>query len=467
MASGTAQLKALRRSSPARQTSRILIVDHENESCKVARAYLEQRGYAVRTAPTWASAQLLWSEAAPDAAVLDSSLPDGNLQILISRLKAHDPFLPLVVLAKPDCMDRAMEALRLGADHILPRPVELPVLAAVIERNLEYQRLRRRDLAETRRLRQQKIDPFVGESDSIRALADLAAKAAVSDCPTLIEGERGTGKKSLALWLHQNSLRASEPLIELHWSELSRGLFKTQALENDGRSFENEAQSQSSALVLAHRGTALIKDIQRTDLETQSRLLQFFAGKARGGPAHSSWNTDVRVIAATQENISTLVQAKQFRADLYTRISGLALRIPPLRERRDDLYLIAAQILSYLARDLGNGDFDLTRGALQVLQGYSWPGNIRELRSVLERSVLATRSTLLTATHLQVDGQSRQRLAPGTQFRSLETLERQYIAEVLHAAGGRVQVAAKILGVPRSSLYHKLKHYQAEQRCGT
>jgi DNA-binding NtrC family response regulator len=396
---------------------------------------------------------------------LDSALLDGKLQSLISRLKADDPFLPLVMLAKPDCMNRAMDALRLGAEHILPKPVELPVLASVIQRDLEYQRLRRWELAESWKLGRQKIDPFVGESDSIRVLADLAEKAALSDCPILIEGERGTGKKSLALWLHQNSLRASQPFIELNWRELSHGRCQTQALRNDGRSFESEALFQSRALVLAHRGTAVLSAIQKMNLEMQLSLLRLLPKKPSVGPLYRTARTDVRIIAAAQESISPLVEAKRFRADLYARLSEFVLRLRPLRERRDDLYLIAAQILRDLARDLGNSDFDLTRGALRVLQSYSWPGNIRELRSVLERAVLATRSTLLAATDLQFDGQPQHTLAPKGQFRSLEEVERQYIAEVLHAAGGRVQVAAKILGVPRSSLYYKLKQYRAG-RCG-
>lgn len=462
MVSGIAPGKALPRFSPARRAARVLIVDHDNESCKVMRGYLEQRGYAVAIASTWTSAEQLWREAAPDAVVLDSALLDGNMENLIPRLKANDLFLPLIVLAEPGSMGRAMEVLRLGAQQFLPRPVDLPVLAAVIQRNLEHQRLRRRDLAERMGLSRQRLDPFVGESASIRVLADLAAKAALSDCPVLIEGERGTGKRSLAWWLHQNGRRAEEPFVQLHCGELSHALVKTRSFESEG-GCDRERQFQPSWLVLAHRGTALLSEIQKMDLIMQSRVLQLFARKPPGGPADRWLRADVRVMAATQENISRLVQAKRFRADLCARISGCRLRIAPLRERLDDLCLLAAQILSTLARDLGNSDFDLTRGALRVLQSYPWPGNVRELRSVLERAVLATRSTLLTAADLQFNGHAQPQVTARAQFRNLKEVERKYIERVLQEAGGRVQEAAKILGIPRSSLYHKLKQYQIER----
>jgi DNA-binding NtrC family response regulator len=439
------------------------MVDHDNEGCEVMRNYLEQRGYAVAMAATWASAEQLWHAGVLDAAVLDGALLDGNLENVISRLKANDPFLPLIVLAEPDSIGGAMEALRLGAEQFLPKPVELPVLAGVIQRNLEHQRLRRRELAETMRLKRQQLDPFVGESDSIRMLADLAAKAALTDCPILIEGERGTGKRSLAWWLHQNGRRAAEPFVELHCGELSHSRFKTQSLENESGSFDGEGQLQTNWMVLAHRGTALLRDIQKIDLAMQSRVLQLFAKKPLGAPAHRFLRSDVRIIAATQENISRLAQARRFRADLWACLSGCRLRIPPLRERLNDLCLLAAQSLSKLARDLGSNDFDLTRGALRVLQSYSWPGNIRELRSVLERAVLANKSTLLTATDLQCNGQLQHQLTARAQFRNLKEVEREYIERVLHEVGGRVQVAAKMLGVPRSSLYHKLKQYQIER----
>jgi DNA-binding NtrC family response regulator len=460
MSQGIANAKAISNIPSNSRAGRILIVDPEKESCETLRGYLEQEGYEVTTALTGALTEQCWRVATPDVAVLDSALPDGDLARLVPWLKAGDPLVPVIILAKPDATGSALEALRLGAEQFLPKPVDLPVFAAVIQRALEHQRLRRRQLVEDSRLRQQNLDPFVGESNAIRALADLAEKAAVSDSPVLIEGERGTGKGLLALWLHRNGPRAREPFVEMNCGERSRRLLEARIFGDEGNAFCPE-EPQASLPELAHRGTTLLSQIQKADLGTQSRLAQALAEKPSRGVAHGLRQADIRFIAASEENLSQLVQAKRFRSDLYSCVSGFTLRIPPLRERVDDLPRLAAQILGHLASDLGNSDFDLTRSAVHLLQCYSWPGNIRELKSVLERAVLVARSTLLTAKDL-LGGQPLCETASRAEFRSLKYVERQYVEQVLHSVEGRVQLAAKILGVPRSSLYHKLKQYRME-----
>jgi len=461
MSSGLANLKAISSVHSHFRGSRILIADHEKESCESLRGYLEQEGYEITTALTCASVEQSWRVARPDVIVLDSALPDGDILTLVPRLKASDPLVPLIVLTKENGIGLALQALRLGAEQFLAKPVDLSVVAAVIQRNLEYQELRRRHLAENSRLGSQNLNPLVGESNAIRTLADLAGKASLSDSPVLIEGERGTGKGLLALWLHQNGSRASERFVELNCAELSRKPSDSQVFRDEGSSFASE-EPQARLLEWAHRGTALLSQIQKIDLGTQSSLLQALGEGRSRETAHGLGKADIRLMATTEEDLSRLVRAKRFRPDLYSRISGFTLRIPPLRERLDDLPLLATQILDNLASELGNSDFDLTRSAVQVLQRYSWPGNIRELKNVLERAVLVASSTLLTAADLRLDGQ-RPEIAPRRQFRSLQEVERQYIEQVLDSAGGKVQVAAKILGVPRSSLYHKLKQYRIER----
>jgi len=443
------------------RAGRVLIVDHEKESCEILRGYLEREGYEVTTALTCALTEQCWRMATPDAVVLDSALPDGNMARLMPRLKAGDPLVPVIVLAKPDASASALEALRLGAEQYLPKPVDLPVVAAVIRRAVEHQRLRRRQLAEHSRFSQRNLNPFVGESHAIRALADLAEKAALTSSPVLIEGERGTGKGLLAWWLHRNGSRACEPFVEMNCGERSRRLLETGIFGDEGSSFCPE-EPQASLPELAHRGTVLLSQIQKSDPGTQSRLVQALAEKPSRGAAPGLRRADIRFIAASEENLWQLVHAKRFRSDLYSCVSGFTLRIPPLRERLGDLPGLASQILGHLASDLGNGDFDLTRNAVHVLQRYSWPGNIRELKSVLERAVVVARGTLLTARDLQPGGQLLCEMASRAEFRALKDVERQYVEQVLHSVEGRVQVAAKILGVPRSSLYHKLKQYRME-----
>jgi DNA-binding NtrC family response regulator len=303
-------------------------------------------------------------------------------------------------------------------------------------------------------------DPFLGESAAIRSLADSAKRAALSDSPVVIEGERGTGKKLLAFWLYEHGQHASQPLFELNCGSLLR---RRPEIEHKNDLLEKREQPAAGFPGLADGGTIVLAEIQDADLRTQARLLRMLGRDASEMPTNGKSRRGIRFITTAQEGLAALVQAKRLRADLYSRISGPILHVPPLRERRSDVPMLAVQMLASLAKQFGNRDFDLTRRALQVLQDYPWPGNIHELRIVLERSVLLARSTLLTATDLHVGERMGTNAAPKAQFRSLREVERQYVENVLRTVGGRVQVAAKILDVPRSSLYHKLKQYRSER----
>jgi len=403
-----------------------------------------------------ASLERRWCAGSPDLAILDSALPNCNLSRIIPKLKASSPFVPVIVLTKGDGPGWAMEALRLGAEQVLLKPLDLPVLSAVIERTLEHQRLRRRRSAET--LHSRTPDPFSGGSEAIRSLAELAKKAALSDSPVVIEGERGTGRRLLASWLHEHGQRASHPLIELNCGSL---LCNGAERDRIGL-WDRQGQPLAGLLNLAHGGTIVLAEIQNADLKTQAKLLQILGKNAsRSGNRRST--RCIRLIATTRESLPELVNAKRFRAELSSRLSGFTLQTPPLRDRLGDLPILTAQILGNLACELGSRDFDLTREALHVLQSYSWPGNIRELRVVLERAVLLATSTLLTAADLQLGPEAGKKGEAPSQFRNLREMEQQYVEHVLQRVGGRVQTAAKILNVPRSSLYNKLKQYQFER----
>jgi DNA-binding NtrC family response regulator len=438
--------------------ARILVADRDKQSRRTLREYLEQNGYEVTTASSGVSLEQRWRTTRPDLAILDSALPDCNMATLIPKLRAGDPFIPLIVLARPDALGFAMAALRMGAEQFLPKPLDVRIVAAVIERNLEHQRLRRKHSAE--QLSQQNLDPFIGQSDAIRCLADLAKKAALSDSPAVIEGERGTGKRLLASWLHENGPRASHPFIEFSCGSLLRS--GTEGEDKIGL-FDRQRQHLAGLPAVVRGGTIVLAEIQSIDFKTQAKLLRMLGKQSSAGSAHSRSTWDIRLLSTTQESLAELVQAKRLRGDLYSRISGFTLRIPPLRERLGDLPMLAVQILGSVACQLGNRDFGLTRRALQVLQDYDWPGNIRELRIVLDRAALLARSSSLTAADLHLGAQSEGDVASRLQLRTLRETERQYVEHVLQTVGGRVQIAAKILDVPRSSLYHKLKQYQFER----
>jgi DNA-binding NtrC family response regulator len=442
---------------------KVLIVEGEKESCGLLRDYVEDKGYEVATAGTCALAEQVWRATRPDVAILDYSLPDGSALELIPRLRAIDASIPIIILTGYGSIDLAVEAVKLGAEYFLPKPAELSALHVMVQRSLENQRNHRQQLADKTMTNHGIPDPFLGKSDSIRRLADLAHRAALSDTPVLILGETGTGKGTMARWLHQNGPRASELFVDINCGGLSPGLLEAELFGDNQGDAAGTLPSKAGLLEIAHKGTVFLEGIEDVDFQTQPKLLKVVEEKQfrRLGEVCDR-RVDVRLIAATQQVMAQPVLRNQFRGDLYYRISWIPLSVPPLRERVEDVPILSAHILGELTADLGTGDLELGV-ALRALRGYSWPGNIRELRNVLERVVLVTGRDVLADQDLRFDVQIEQYLLGIGQFRTLEEMERNYIQQVLRQEHGRVQSAARKLGIPRSSLYHKLKQYKTDQ----
>jgi DNA-binding NtrC family response regulator len=441
---------------------RILIVEEEKETRGILRDYLEGKGYEVATAGTCALTEQIWRATRPDIAILDYSLPDGNALALIPRLKATDASIPIILLSGYSSIDLAVEAVKLGAELFLPKPAELSTLHTVIRRSLDNQRHFRQQLAENTGGRGDS-DPFLGKSDCIRRLADLADKVALSDAAVLLQGEDGTGKGTIAQWLHRNGPRSSGPYTHLNCGEFPGELLETE-LFGGGLDASGEApQSEAGLLEIAHKGTVFLDEIENVDIQTQPKVLKVVDEKLfrRIGDV-SDRRLDIRLIAATRQAMAHPVLRKQFRNDLRYRINWIHLSVPPLRERAEDISILSAHILGELGYTATSG-LELGGGALRAMQNYSWPGNVRELRNVLERVVLVTGRDILADQDFHFDVQIEQYLSGIGQFRTLEEMERNYIQQVLRKERGRVQLAARKLGIPRSSLYHKLKQYKTDQ----
>jgi len=442
---------------------RVLIVEGERETCGVLRSYLADKGYDVSTAETCAATEEIWRGRRPDIAVLDYSLSDGNALALIPRLKAIDASIPIIILTGYGSIDLAVEAVKLGAEVFLPKPAELSTLDVLIQRNLENQRNHRQQLAERTWGSRGIMDPFLGKSESVRRLADQAYKIAVGDSPILIQGEAGTCKGTIARWLHRNGPRASEPFVDVNCSDLSGDHLESELFGHERDALDQPVESRVRLLEVANKGTVFLDEIENIDFEMQSKVLKLVDEKQfRKLEEVADRRVDIRLIAATQRVMAPPVLRKQFRRDLYDRISWVFLPVPPLRERAEDIPALSTHILGDLTAQFGAGHLELGNGALRALQGYSWPGNIRELRNVLERIALVTGKDGLTDQDV-FDAQIEQYISSVGQFRTLEEMERNYIQQVLRKERGRVESAAKKLGIPRSSLYHKLKQYKAEQ----
>lgn len=445
---------------------RILVADDEGGIRFALRDFLENSGFEVVEADDCAHAEETFREHHPDAAVLDYGLPDGNALDLLPRLRAIEPSAPVIILTGQGTIDLAVRAIKEGADHFLVKPVELPALLVILERLLVQQRTIRRHLAGETRAARAAVDPFQGGGPAISGLAEQARRVAAADSPVLILGETGAGKGVLARWLHAHGPRASEAFVDLNCAGLARELLESELFGHVKGAFTGAVANKLGLLEVAHRGSAFLDEIGDVDGLVQPKLLKVVEEQRfrRLGEVRDR-TVDLRLIAATSHDLSRLVQEGKFRSDLYFRISTLVLRVPPLRERRNDIPGLAHGILSGFAAERGRGDVRLSPEGVEALQAYSWPGNIRELRNVLERAVLLSDRSLLRPADLLFDAApARPGAAPagtdgdaGSAALTLAAIERRHIERVLRDCGGRVAEAAERLGVPRSSLYQKIK----------
>jgi DNA-binding NtrC family response regulator len=443
---------------------RLLLVDDDPGSRFALREYFELRGFVVDEADSLKAALASFQASRPDAAVLDHSLPDGTALDLLPRLRALDAGVPLIVLTGHGSIDLAVQAVKEGAEHFFTKPVELATLAVVVERLLDQQRQRQRALAGRSREARRAVDPFLGTSDAIRRLAEEAVRIQESDSPVLIQGETGTGKGVLAAWLHQKGPRAEEAFVDLNCATLSKELLESELFGHEKGAFTGAVSAKPGLLEVAHRGTLFLDEVGDMDPLVQPKLLKVLEEQRyrRVGEVRDR-QVDVRLIAATHQDLAEAVREKRFRSDLFYRISTIPLAVPPLRARTEDLPLLVRELLDRIAGDLGRARIEVGSQALRALQQYAWPGNVRELRNVLERAALLCRDRTIDAGDLRFLGGLAEApappaaAAPSDTRLTLEEVERRHIAAVLEEEGGRVEATARRLGVPRSSLYKRLR----------
>ncbi len=445
--------------------AKILIVDDEPGIRFGVRDFLESEGLEVEEADTVAAAEKAVREGHPDAVVLDHMLPDGTALDLLPRIRAIDASLPVVVLTGHATIDLAVRAVKEGADQFLAKPVELPALLVMVQRLLETQREKRRQIAGRARQAREAVDPFTGTSAAIRGLAEQAHRVVATSSPILIEGETGSGKGVLARWLHRNGPRAEEPFVDMNCAGLSREFLETELFGHEKGAYTGAVSSKQGLLEVAHRGVVFLDEIGDLDPQVQPKLLKVLEEKRfrRLGDVRDR-QVDVQLVAASHQNLPQLVREKKFRDDLYFRISTIPLRMPPLRERPEDIPILARQLLEGFAGDVGRRGLRLSPEAERALRSYSWPGNVRELRNVLERALLLCGRDVLEPADLRFEGPGAALTAPAEgsaaeMYLTLEDLEKVHIERVLREMGGRVAEASQRLGIPRSTLYQKIKKF--------
>jgi DNA-binding NtrC family response regulator len=436
-------------------TRRVLVVDDERGIRRAIGRYLESGGYVVDLAESCQAAEALLRANPPDVALLDYKLSDGTGVDLLRRMGEICPGVPSIMLTAHGSIELAVDAIKEGAEQFLTKPVDLPALQLLIERLLEGQRTRRRSLAGGPRLQHAAPDPFEGTSNAIKSLAAECAAVVNTDVSVLVLGETGTGKGVLARWLHENGPRAPEAFVDLNCAGLSRDLLETELFGHEAGAFTGATASKAGLLEIAHNGTVFLDEIGDMDPQVQPKLLKVLEEKRfrRLGDVRNR-SVNIRLIAATHQELGALVEAGKFRQDLYFRINMFPLCVPPLRERREDIPALARRLAAALAAELGHATPTLSAEVEHALQAHDWPGNVRELRNVLERALLLSRGPAVDVGQLRLT-------APAVEgdSLSLEHAERRAIEKALKGEDWHVAEAARRLGISKTTLYQKIKQF--------
>ena len=380
---------------------------------------------------------------------------------LVPRLKAAAGDVPIIMLTGHGSIESAVRAIQEGAEQFLTKPVELPAILVLLERLMGSRRDRRNRLAGRSEKAREAIDPFLGKSASVRLLAREAGKVAVSEVPVLIQGETGTGKGVLARWLHGNGPRAEEGMVELNCAAFSKDLLDSELFGHERGSFTGATASKMGLLEVAHRGTVFLDEIGDMDPAVQPKFLKALEDRRirRVGDVRDR-HVDFRLIAATHRDLEQRVREGLFRQDLFYRINTIVLVVPPLRERIEDLPVLAQHFLTRGLRERGRGPVALSPEALRALSAHSWPGNVRELRNVLERALVVSDRDVIAVEDLRFSlGSPLDAPTEAEPPLTLEETERQAVAAALRAEDGNVEATARRLAISKSGLYLRMKRY--------
>jgi DNA-binding NtrC family response regulator len=441
----------------------ILVVDDEALLRLSLRARLAQDGYDLLEAGTAAEA-LNQLESEPDLVLLDFQLPDGDGLNVLRQIKQRSPDTVVILMTGFSSIENAVEAMKLGAFHYVNKPFDVEEIVLLADKALETTRLRR----EVRALRSSQtrefgFDAIIGNSPAMQRVKTLLSKIAESPASTvLLTGETGTGKDLAAKAIHYNSERASKAFVNITSSALPEQLLESELFGHERGAFTDARQQKRGLLEAADRGTVFLDEIGEMTLPLQSKLLRFLEEKAfkRVGGL-TDIRVDVRVVAATNKNLEEDVKAGKFREDLFYRLQVMPITLPPLRDRKGDVPLLASYFIDRYNREFKKRIRGLSSAALALVDQYSWPGNIRELRNAIERAMLLTTNDWIEPHDLT----TLTRKAAPAQFElpadgvSLEEVERQLLTQALERTGGNQTQAAQLLRINRDQVRYRIEKF--------
>ena len=437
----------------------VLVVDDEEPFRRLLKKELTRKGYAVEVAPDGNEALRLLHDKAFDVILLDVVMPGIDGISLMKKLKEDSGAPAIIVLTGKATVETAVEAMKNGAYDYLTKPYKLDELVIVIDRAYEYCRLSvKSKLLEQELVRKESPFEFIGRSKQLRDILALIQKVAPTDSPVFIQGESGTGKELVANTVWHFSTRKDAPFIALNCASLSENLIESEIFGHEKGAFTSAYQMKHGLVEVADKGTLFLDEIGEMPVGLQAKLLRFLdSGEFRRVGGNKTLSVDVRMIAATNKDLTGMIKTEKFREDLYYRLNVINLTIPALRERKEDIAELSRHFLKKYAKKLSKAITDFTPEALELLAGYHWPGNVRELENVVERAVILCESDRIGADDLSIPSSAK--AAELGANPSLEEMEKAYILRVLKEAGNNQSKASQLLGIDRKTLYLKLKKY--------
>jgi DNA-binding NtrC family response regulator len=442
----------------------LLLVDDDETFRRVMAGELERLGFDVAAAASGEEALRAAASQEPQVVLLDLQLPDRDGLEVLQAIRERCPGAEVIMLTGHGTFDTAIQSIRLGAFDYVAKPCPLDELEVRLQRALERRALRQRTTLLERALTPP--DPgglFVGKSPAFRQALDLVERAAASDSTVLVCGETGTGKELAARLLHARSPRRSRPFVIVDCAALQEELLQSELFGHERGAFTGAERAKPGLFEVASGGTIFLDEIGETSQATQAKLLRVLdtaTFRHLGGTAEI--RVDARVVAATNRDLAALVRQKLFREDLYYRLSTITVELPPLRERREDVELLAEHFVARLNQRYG---FSRRLGpeAMALLRSHAWPGNVRELLHVVESAAVVGEGPEILPRHLPAALRGSVVPAPPEAAEALATLqelERAHIERALRATGGHRGHAARILGISERSLYRKLEEYR-------
>ncbi len=447
----------------------ILVVDDDADMRELAYDMLKDRGHQVATAGSGEEALKRLAE--EDYAVVLTDLRMKGMQgiELLGQIKREFPDVNVILMTAFGSVETAVEAMKHGASDYLTKPVKKDELVRVVERVIREASLRR----EVSRLRKEvhkeySFHQILGKSKAIQAVFDLIRRVADSPTNVLITGESGTGKELVAKAIHYNSDRKEAPFIPVNCAAIPEQLLESELFGHMRGSFTDAKTDKRGLFEEAQKGTLFLDEISELPLMLQAKLLRAIQEREiRRVGANKPVSVDVRIIAATNLNLGEEVKAKRFRDDLYYRLNVIELKLPPLRERREDIPLLVEAFLKKCGDARRKDVKGVSESALAMLMDYAWPGNVRELENVIERAVTLTRGEKIAPEDLppaiqgargdrRVLDEAAERTLP------LEAVEKEYILKILEKTGGNKYQAAHALGIDRKTLYRKLAEIEGK-----